>query len=359
MNWQRLNPAKSLAEQGFRLPAEWEPHQGTWVSWPHNPDTWPGSLAQVREFYGDLIAAIAEDEVAHVNVTDAPMESEARRFLLQSKANLRQVEFHAIPTNDAWCRDYGALFVKSCGTDKSLPAMVATAWGYNAWGGKYPPFDRDQTVAEQMAQELNVPCVQGGMILEGGAIDVNGAGILLTTEECLLNPNRNPRMDRETIEQKLRAFFGVCEIVWLGGGVAGDDTDGHIDNLCRFVSERCVVTVVENDPQSDNYAPLQENLRRIENWRGSDGRGLEVIKLPTPPTLFHQGQRLPASYGNFLITNHSVLLPLYGSPHDETAQRLLQEVFSSRRVVGIDCTYAIRGLGAIHCLTQQVPQGES
>ncbi len=356
MTWSLVDQSKSLTELGYRMPAEWEPHQGTWVSWPHNPDTWPGSLSQVRDFYGELIAAIAEDEVAHVNVVDASMESEARRVLLQAKANLRQVQFHSIPTNDAWCRDYGALFVTARSTDSTRPAMVATAWGYNAWGGKYPPFDRDQTVAEKMARELHVPCVHGGMILEGGAIDVNGAGILLTTDECLLNPNRNPLLDRKEIEHRLCSFFGVSEVVWLGGGVAGDDTDGHIDNLCRFVSERCVVTVVENDYSSDNYAPLQDNLKRVERWRGADGRGLEVLKLPTPPTMFHRGQRLPASYGNFLITNYSVLLPQYGGAQDHTAQRILQEVFPSRRVVGIDCTYAIRGLGAIHCLTQQVPQ---
>lgn len=348
-------PSKPLAELRYRMPAEWEPHEGTWVSWPHNPDTWPKSLELVKPFFGELIAAIAAEEMAHVNVAGPDMEAEAYHYLQLAKANAPNVCFHHIETNDAWCRDYGAIIVQARVAEKEQASRVATAWGYNAWGGKYPPYDRDQLVAEQMARALGIPCRQGGMILEGGAIEVNGAGTLLTTEQCLLNPNRNGNMRREVIEARLRDFFGVQEIVWLAGGVAGDDTDGHVDNLCRFVNERTIVTVYERDREHPNFASLHENFRRLEAWRGPQGSKFEIIKLPTPPALSHLGQTLPASYGNFLITNHSVLLPQFGAATDEQARGILQELFPNRQVRGIDSTIAIRGLGAIHCLTQQVP----
>ncbi len=347
------------AQLDYRMPAEWEPHLGTWVSWPHNLDTWPGVLPQVREFYVELIRAIADDEIAFVNVADSAMEDEARASLVQADIRWEHVRFQSIPTNDAWCRDYGAIFIRHQGTSgpgaSSLPPLIATQWTYNAWGGKYPPYDRDQQVAESMAKALGVPCVPGGMVLEGGAVEVNGEGWLLTTEDCLLNPNRNPDRSRAQIESRLRDMLGVDEIVWLGGGVVGDDTDGHIDNLSRFVAPRTVVTVVEPNPHSVNYPPLQENLRRLESWRSREGQSLEIVTLPTPAPLIHEGKPLPASYGNFLITNGSVLVPHYRCEHDAEVREILQPLFPNRKIVGIDCTYAIRGLGAIHCLTQQVP----
>jgi agmatine deiminase len=226
---------------------------------------------------------------------------------------------------------------------------------YNAWGGKYPPWDLDAQVAAHMAELLGVPRFAGDFVLEGGSVDVNGAGALLTTEQCLLNPNRNPSLDQAEIEQRLRRLLGVEQIIWLGDGIVGDDTDGHVDDLCRFVGPRTVVTVTESDPADDNYRALAENLERLRAVRLADGQGLEIIELPMPAPLSIGGQRVPASYANFYIANRAVLLPVFDDPQDEIAARRLQACFPDRRVVPIDCRDLVWGLGAIHCLTQQVP----
>jgi agmatine deiminase len=359
--------APVFSAYSYRMPAEWEPHQATWLSWPHNVETWPGLdlLEQVLPAYARMVEVLARSETVHINVNDAAMEEQARALLRDAGA-AGAIQFHHIPTNDAWCRDHGAIMVivmvlaspvPGPGHSQTAfaPTLVAIDWEYNAWGGKYPPFDLDNQVAARMAEALGVERVAGGMVLEGGSIDPNGAGVFLTTEACLLNPNRNPHLSRADIEQRLGAMLGAEQVIWLSQGIAGDDTDGHIDNLVRFVAADTVVAVVEEDPSEVNYLPLQENLAILRSWRDQRGRPLRVIELPMPPAITWQGQRLPASYANFYLANRVVLVPFYRHPHDERARQVLQECFPDREVVGIDATELAAGLGAFHCLTQQIP----
>jgi agmatine deiminase len=372
----------------FRMPAEWEPHAATWVSWPHKESSWPGKITAVKPVFARMVAEISRSEPVHVNVNDARMEAEARA-LLAEHAPLGPILFHHFPTNDAWCRDHGAIFVTEVrrpseavgvigtqddglgGPSYGSQSLLAVDWQYNAWGDKYPPYDLDNEIPRLMAEALNVPRIAVPMVLEGGSIDVNGAGTLLTTESCLLNPNRNPGMGREQIEAALRDYLGVTQILWLGDGIEGDDTDGHVDDLTRFVNPTTVVTAVESDPADANFAPLQENLARLRDMRLPDvaeaasfgpeagsfrhGKPLKIIELPMPPRVECDGQRLPASYANFYIANSVVLLPFYGGPTDDAARKILQSCFPTREVIGIDCTDLVWGLGAFHCLTQQVP----
>jgi agmatine deiminase len=264
-----------------------------------------------------------------------------------------RVFFHHIPTNDAWCRDHGPIFIQRDRDGGREQAIVD--WGFNAWGGKYPPFDLDDIVPTRIGAELGLRVFAPGIVMEGGSLDVNGRGTLLTTESCLLNPNRNPGLDRREIERYLVDYLGVRRILWLGDGIEGDDTDGHVDDLTRFTDPRTVVTVVEDDPADSNYAPLRDNLERLRSMRDQDGEPFRIVTLPMPRPLEHEGQRLPASYANFYVANGVVLLPTYDPARDETARLTLQELFPTRRVVGIDCTDLVWGLGAIHCVTQQWP----
>lgn len=344
-------PDASPASLGYRMPPEWAPHQATWLSWPHNPDTWPGVLAEAERALAGAVAALTEGEVVHVNVLNERHERHVAG-LLAGKANLERVQLHRQPSNDAWCRDHGAIFVTRPGGEAPL---LALDFGYNAWGGKYPPFDLDDAMPRHMAGRLGVPYRTIDMILEGGSIDVNGAGTLLTTEQCLLNPNRNPGLGRADIERRLRENLGVSQVLWLGEGIAGDDTDGHVDDLTRFVAEDAVVTVVEDDPADVNFAALRENRERLAAMRLADGRPLRVIELPMPEPVERDGERLPASYANFYVGNRVVLLPVFGCPQDEEAAATLSWCFSGRRVVPVNCRDIVVGLGTLHCLTQQVP----
>jgi agmatine deiminase len=335
---------------GYRMPPEWAPHQATWLSWPHKEASWPGKLGRVLPVYARAVAALARSEPVHINVADAAMEALAREQLDAAGAG-GELRFHRFPTNDAWCRDHGAIFV----VRDEEPRLAAVDWGYNAWGGKYPPFDLDDEIPRQMAAYLDAPCFEGGMILEGGSIEVDGAGLLLTSEQCLLNPNRNPELGREQIEARLRDYLGVEKILWVGEGIVGDDTDGHIDDIARFVAPSTVLAAVEEDPRDENYHLLQENLRRLQLMTDLAGRPLTVLTIPMPPPVEHEGQRLPASHANYYIANRVVLLPTFGGPSDERAAAVLRRCFPDREVVGIDCTDVVWGLGAWHCLTQQVP----
>jgi agmatine deiminase len=337
----------------YRMPAEWAPHQATWVSWPHNENSWPGKIEQIQPVYAQMIAALAESEPVHINVRDEAMAERVTALLQAAQADLSRITLHRFPTNDAWCRDHGAIFVY----DESGPErkLVATDWGYNAWGNKYPPFDLDNQIPRRMAEFLGVDRVEGGMILEGGSIDTNGAGVLLTTEQCLLNENRNPDLTQEQIEQRLREVLGVEQILWLGDGIVGDDTDGHVDDITRFVAEDTILTAVEEDPSDENYAALQENLARLQQMTDQHGKPFKIITIPMPPAVIYQDQRLPASYANFYIGNSVVLVPFYGHANDQRAAEIIQGCFPDRKVVGIDCRDIIWGLGAWHCLTQQVP----
>jgi agmatine deiminase len=334
------------------MPAEWEPHRGTWLSWPHKEASWPGKFTPIPGIFARMVGLLADHEEVHINVAGPAVEDEVRRLLADSGTDTGNVFFHFHPTNDAWCRDHGPIFIQRPEVDR--PQAVID-WGFNAWGGKYPPYDLDDVIPTRIAKELSLPLFEPGIVLEGGSIDVNGRGTLLTTESCLLNPNRNPALTRPEIEQFLRAYLGVRHILWLGDGIAGDDTDGHVDDLTRFVDERTVVTVVEEDPADENYEPLQENLERLGGMTDQDGLPLRVITLPMPRPLWHEGQRLPASYANFYIANGVVLLPTYDPVRDEKARATLQELFPTREVVGIDCTDLVWGLGAFHCVTQQWP----
>jgi agmatine deiminase len=338
----------------YRMPAEWEPHQATWLSWPHDAALWPVPLERIQRAYARMVAALAHFETVRVNVNNAAIEAHARAMLAETGAQ-GDIRFHHIPTDDAWCRDHGAIFTVCTDAPPGTSPLQALNWEYNAWGGKYPPYEQDNAVPPQMAQALGVPCVAGGMVLEGGSIDVNGAGLLLTSEVCLLNPNRNPHLSRAEIEQRLCALLGAQRVLWLADGIAGDDTDGHVDDTARFVAPDTVLAAVEDDPADVNYAPLRENLERLHAMRDQHGHPLRVLTLPMPPAQYHEGERLPASYANFYIANSVVLLPTFNDPRDEQARAVLEQCFPGREVVGIDCRDIILGLGAVHCLTQQVP----
>jgi len=331
------------------MPAEWERHAATWLSWPRRegisfPDSFDGVLPGLRA----MVEALIESEQVCINVCNGAHEAEARAVLRE--LSVERITFYRIPTNEPWCRDHGPIFL----TRAVDPRLAVVDWDYNAWGDKYPPCDLDEVVPTRIAQILGLPVFYPRMILEGGSIDVNGAGALLTTESCLLNKNRNPNLSRAEIEQRLRDYLGVREILWLGNGIAGDDTDGHIDDLARFVSERTVVTVVEENGDDENYEALQGNLARLREMK-IDQRKIDIVTLPMPKKIVREGLRLPASYANFYIANSCVLLPTFADPNDETALAVLQKLFPSRRVIGIDCRELIWGLGTFHCLTQQQP----
>jgi agmatine deiminase len=341
-----LTRAYELPTRVYELPPEWAPHAGTWLSWPHNRDTWPDGLDAAEAALAEAAAALAEGETVHVNTLD-----EARvRQRLAGRVPPERLVCHAIATDDAWVRDHGAIFVRDAAGQR-----VALDFRFNAWGGKYPPFDRDDAVARQMAGALGIECVPVDMVLEGGSIDVNGAGTLLTTEQCLLHPNRNPRMTRADIEAALARYLGARQVVWLGEGIAGDDTDGHVDDIARFVAEDVVVAAAERALSDVNYRPLQQNLQRLRAARLPDGRPLRVVELPMPEPLYRKGERLPASYANFYVGNRVVLVPVFDSPSDRAAVEILAACFPGRRAVPIDSRALVVGLGAFHCLTQQVP----
>ena len=341
--------SESPARRGHAMPAEWSPHQATWISWPHKRESWPGKFGPVEPVMVRFVAAVSAHELVRINVLDAAHEKHVGQ-LLEGHANPANVCFHRFPTNDAWCRDHGAIFVTRAGAEG-----LALDFRFNAWGGKYPPFDLDDAIPPQMAGALGVPCESIDMVLEGGSIEVNGAGALMTTEQCLLHPNRNPAMTREDIEARLRDCLGVEQIIWLGDGIVGDDTDGHIDDLTRFVAEDVVVTVLESDHTDENYEALAENRERLDTVRLADGRRLTVHEMQMPGPVVYEGDRLPASYANFYIGNRSVVMPAFNDPADEAARRVLQTCFPGRDVVAIDCTDLVLGLGTFHCLTQQVP----
>jgi agmatine deiminase len=334
------------------MPAEWEPHEATWISWPQ-PDcnSFPESYDRVIPTFVKMAEALAESEIVRINVSGAEQEKTVRKLLRSCPPE--RVEYFHIPTDEPWCRDHGPIFVKR---DKS-PQLAVLNFGFNAWGYKLSPFDEDNAVPPAVAKALGLPVFTfEHFILEGGSIDTNGQGTLLTTESCLLNPNRNPALDRTAIEKKLRDKLGVKKILWLGDGIEGDDTDGHVDDITRFIGPSTVVTAVEEDEHDPNFEPLQRNLDRLHTMRLADGEPLHVLTLPMPTRIMREGQRLPASYANFYIANSVVLLPVFNEHNDSWAVSALHEAFPDRRIVPIDCRELIWGLGAFHCLTQQQPQ---
>jgi agmatine deiminase len=343
------------ADHGFSFPPEWRRHQGTWISWPRPEGiSFPARYAECIHNVIDVIRAITEFERVHLNVPNIDYELIVRDLLVRGRVPLRRIRFHHIPTNECWMRDHGPAFVLRQRRGRTEAAIVD--WGYNAWGGKYPPFEADDAVPTRVGEELGLPVFHPRIVMEGGAVDFNGAGTILTTTSCLLNKNRNPRVSRKQIERSLEAYYGQRHIVWLGEGIEGDDTDGHIDDLARFVNERTIVIGLEDDRSDPNYTVLRANRRLLDHARDQDGRPFDVVELPMPRPVRYQGQRLPATYMNFYFVNGALLVPTFGqSRRDRRALAMLQELVPRRRVVGVDCRALIWGLGAIHCLTQQQP----
>ena len=354
-----VNVTPFLAD--YRMPAEWEPHLATYLVWPHNLDTWPGKFESVPPVFAQIAAALARFEPVRILVSEAELIPNVWEMIraanLPDSPPLRidRIEMLPIATNDSWIRDYGPIFLNRLDADEGGPAQIAVDWRFNSWGEKYGAYDFDDLVPRRLGECCGFQVFNADMVLEGGSIDVNGAGTLLTTESCLLNKNRNPSMSRREIEEQLRMYLGVERILWLGEGIAGDDTDGHVDDLARFAAPDTIVTVIEQDPADINYSPLQENLRRLRAMRNSEGAPFRIITLPMPAPLYWDGVRLPASYANFYIANGVVLMPSFGCPSDELAQTTLARLFPNRRIIAIPSIDLIWGLGAIHCLTQQHP----
>ncbi len=338
-------------ERGFHMPAEWEPHEATWLSWPHNLESWPGKFEPVPAAFAEIVAGLCDYEEVRILAGSDELEASARAALRARGVEKASVRFFRIPTNDAWMRDHGPIFVVD-GDGK----LAMTHWGYNAWGGKYPPFDLDRQVPARINEMLALPRFEPGIVLEGGSIDVNGKGTLLTTESCLLNPNRNPSLGKPQIETFLKDFLGVGHIIWLGDGIVGDDTDGHIDDLSRFVNATTVVTAVEDDPSDENYRALQDNLERLKLAEDQDGSPLTIVPLPAAPPIHYDDRRLPASYANFYVGNGSVVVPVFDHPRDDVACETLARLFPGRVIHRVPSVDLVWGLGAIHCVTQQQPR---
>jgi agmatine deiminase len=364
------------------MPAEWHRHSATWLTWPKDPKTWPGRVPQVQEIFLQMMAALAPHEVVNLLVDDKATEQFVRgRCTFPGAENIR---CHQIPTVDSWIRDYGPNFIVSdklhlvADLDKKpvpdpndklkfiehqiKPALAYNDWIFNAWGNKYEELKQDDSIPARLESLLKLPRFEPGIVMEGGSIEVNGAGCVLTTEQCLLNPNRNPDLSKEDIEQYLRNYLGVEKVLWLGEGIVGDDTDGHIDDIARFVGTDVIVCAVEDDPEDANYKLLQDSLTRLQRMTDTNGRPFEIVTLPMPGVVGGTStdnrnlDRLPASYANFYIANDVVLAPIFGHASDKRALETLQRLFASRRVVGINCEPLVWGMGTIHCVTQQQPK---
>lgn len=349
-----MNPDSYPADLGFRMPAEWEPHSATWLTWPHNPETWPGQdIFQIETVYLQMIGALVKGETIHLLGNRESDVLKLKKLIKTNSLTNEKIRFHAISTNDAWIRDYGPNFlVREASSGKR--EVSANLWKFDSWGGKYE-WDLDDRVGGAIADLLGITRFEPGIVLEGGAIEVNGQGLCITTEQCLLNSNRNDGLDRAEMESYLKGYLGVREIIWCQGNIEGDDTDGHIDNLVRFVNPNTVLCAWEEDATDPNHACLKENLKILKSFRDERGKPLNVVKLPMPGRIASEEGRLPASYANFYIGNRAVLLPTYNHPNDEVAESILKRLFSDREIVGIPCETFVWGLGAIHCVTQQQP----
>jgi agmatine deiminase len=348
---------KTPAELGYSFPAEWAPHKGTWFSWPRPEGiSFPDKYHTVPENLARIIKEITPREEVHINVPNGNYERIVSQQLKEHGCPLRNVFFHPIKTNESWCRDHGPAFVLKNGRAGKTQAAIVD-WGFNAWGGKYPPYDDDDAVPTRIAEEYKLPVFYPGIVMEGGAVDFNGAGTVLTTESCLLNKNRNPKLSKKQIERYLRDYYGQRHVCWLGDGIVGDDTDGHVDDLARFINPTTIVIAVEDDPKDENFKILEENRKRVRLLKDQDGRPFDIVEIPMPGVVEHDGQRLPATYVNFYFVNGALLVPTYRDrKNDRRAMEILQKALPKHQVVGIDCVELIWGLGAIHCLTQQQPR---
>lgn len=331
----------------YRMPAEWELHEATFLAWPHYEEHWPGKLETVPPVYKNIASALIDSgEKVFILVNDEKMENEAAEILGSEAAN---VNFLRIPTDGSWIRDHGPIFVRD-----AQGRRVIENWIFNAWGGKWP-FEKDDKVPQKIAESLKIPSISPGIILEGGSIDVNGKGSLLTTEQCLLNKNRNSHLSRSEIENYLAEYLGATNVLWLREGVVGDDTDGHIDDIARFVDEKTVLCAIEENKNDENYGILRKNFEDLEDMRDQDGQKLNIVPLPMPDPVVYEDQRLPASYANFYISNKSMLVPTFRNRRDKDAIKIFEKLFKDRKIIAVDCFDLIWGLGAIHCSTQQMP----
>ena len=348
--------AGTPAEHGFSFPPEWAPHQATWISWPRPEGiSFPGFYHRSILDVVRVIRTITQFEPVHLNVPNANYVRIVRETLRAAGVPLRRVRLHEIRTNECWTRDHGPAFVQRVRRGRTETAVVD--WGFNAWGGKYPPWDADDAVPTAVARDLALPVFHADIVMEGGAVDFNGEGTVLTTTSCLLNRNRNPHCSKNEIEGLLKAYYGQRHVVWLGDGIEGDDTDGHVDDLARFIDARTIVTAVEPDPSDRNHRVLADNRRRLERARDAEGRPFTIVEVPMPRPVVHEGLRLPATYVNFYFVDGALLVPTFGDrARDREALRILSDVVQARTVIGVDCRALIWGLGAIHCLTQQQPR---
>lgn len=337
---------------GYHFPAEFEPHEATWLSWPHKEASWPGKLDAVYPAYSQFVKVLAEGEKVRINVNNEQLKSLASGYLEQAGANLSAIEFFLHPTNDAWCRDHGPAFLVN---HDATSKKVIVDWDYNAWGNKYPPYDLDDVIPTLIAKKYNLPVFYPGIVMEGGSVEFNGKGTVLTSTCCLLNKNRNPHLNQQRVEQYLCDYYGMEQVLWVEEGIVGDDTDGHIDDTIRFIKENTVLSVVETNTKDENYGLLQKNLKSLSKMRLQNGKQLNVIELPMPDPVIYEGTRLPASYANFYISNKHVIVPTYRCRQDDQALSVIAESFPGREIVAIDSTDIIWGLGSFHCLSQQEP----
>lgn len=344
---------KSPKEAGYYFPAEFEPHEATWLSWPHKEASWPGKIHTIYPNYSLFVKHLALSEKVRINVTDEAMKAFAVEQLQKAGVDMQQVEFFLHPTNDAWCRDHGPAFLVNPHAEQK---KVIVDWNYNAWGNKYPPYELDDVIPSLIGKHFNILVYHPGIVMEGGSVEFNGKGTVLTSTCCLLNPNRNPHLNQAQVEKYLCDYYGMEQVLWVDEGIVGDDTDGHIDDTIRFVNEDTVLTVVETDKQDENYELLQTNLKQLKQMRLLSGKQLNIIELPMPDAVVYEDQRLPASYANFYISNRHVIVPTYQCDKDDQALNIIAAAFPDREVVGIDSTDIIWGLGSFHCLSQQEPK---
>lgn len=337
---------------GYYFPAEFAPHVATWLSWPHKEASWPEKINAIYPHYSLFVKYLAESELVRINVVNEAMKNAAIVHLQKAGVNMQQVEFFLHPTNDAWCRDHGPAFLIN---PEAPQKKVIVDWNYNAWGNKYPPYDLDDVIPTLIGKHFNLPVFHPGIVMEGGSVEFNGKGTLLTSTACLLNENRNPHLTQAQIEDYLYNYYGVEQVLWVNEGIIGDDTDGHIDDTVRFVTDDTVVTVIEENKNDENYKLLQTNLRQLKQMRLLNGKQLNIIELPMPDPIVYEGQRLPGSYANFYISNAHVIVPTFQCDKDEKALEVLSDCFQNRAVIGIDSTDIIWGLGSFHCLSQQEP----
>jgi agmatine deiminase len=340
------------AKLGYQFPAEFAPHLATWLSWPHKEASWPGKIDSIYPNYALFIKYLSLGEEVRINVVDEAMKFFAIEHLNKAGVDLGKVSFFMHPTNDAWCRDHGPAFLIN---EAAAERKVIVDWNYNAWGNKYPPYDLDDVIPTLIGKHFNLPVFHPGIVMEGGSVEFNGKGSLMTSKACLLNENRNPHLSQSEIENYLSNYYGVDQILWVDDGIVGDDTDGHIDDTVRFVNEDTVITVVESNQQDENYELLQTNLKQLKAMRLLNGKQLNIVELPMPDAVIYEDQRLPASYANFYISNQHVIVPTFRSKKDDQALQIIADCFPNRETVGIDSTDIIWGLGSFHCLSQQEP----